>query len=72
MTTIINTPPAVESSDSGLGIVFGVILAILIVVLFLVYGLPMIRNSNPPAANGGINVNVQLPTDNKTPAPNNP
>jgi hypothetical protein len=68
MTTIINTPPSTESSDSGLGIVLGIIVGIVIVILFLIYGLPLLRNK-PAATNDTVNVNVQLPTDTKTTTP---
>ncbi len=73
MTTIINTPPTsqtVESADSGMGIILGVLFGILLVVLFLIYGLPAIRANNPQPKPDSINVNVQLPTTDKTnPAP---
>ncbi len=61
MATIINTPPSGESSDSGLGLVLGVILAIVLVALFIIYGIPALRQ-NKNADNGGTNINVTLPT----------
>ena len=51
MTTVINTPSSGQSSDSGLGLVIGVIVAIAIVALFFIYGLPAIRQSNQPSTN---------------------
>ena len=56
MTTIVNSPR--DSADSGLGMVFGVLLAIGIIVLFLIYGLPAIRGNN---GSEGINIDVNLP-----------
>ncbi len=65
MTTIINTPPAVESSDSGAGIILGVIIALIVVVLFFVYGLPAIRGSTTPTS-ANLDVNVTLPASPST------
>jgi len=58
MTTIVNTPRG-ESSDSGLGLILGVIIAIALVVLFFVYGLPALRQGGNNG--GGTNINVTLP-----------
>lgn len=69
MTTVINTPPSAESSDSGLGLVLGVILALILVALFFVYGLPAIRNNNAVPQNGNIDVNITVPASETTPSP---
>jgi hypothetical protein len=61
MTTIINTPPAGESADSGLGLVLGIILALIFIALFFVYGLPAIQANNAQPEASNINVDVQLP-----------
>lgn len=61
MTTIINTPPTKESSDSGLGVILGIIVALIIVALFFFYGLPAIRGSSAAPEADSVNVNVQLP-----------
>ncbi len=58
MATVINNP---SSEDSGVGVIIGVLVAIILVVLFFVYGLPALRGP-APADNGGINVNVDLPS----------
>lgn len=69
MTTIINTPPAGESADSGISLILGIIIALILVALFFVYGLPAIRaNSVAPKAND-VNVNVQLPPVTTAPTP---
>jgi len=45
MTTIINTPQTPQvRTDDGIGFFVGFILLAFIVVVFLVYGLPAIRN----------------------------
>lgn len=67
MTTIINTPPAGESSDSGLGVLLGVILAIVLIALFFIYALPAIRdNKNTAPQSSNINVDVKLPATEQT------
>jgi hypothetical protein len=68
MTTVINTPPG-NTEDSGSNLVAVLILVVVIIavaVLFFVYGLPMIQNSQNP--NGGTtNINVTTPTVPTTP-----
>jgi hypothetical protein len=61
MATIINNPDSGERSGSGL--VVGVILVIVIllgIALFFIYGLPMIQNNQKPN-DSNIDVNVKLP-----------
>lgn len=60
MTTIINTPPSGESSDSGLGLILGIIIAIGLVALFLIYGLPALRQSNNQPSNTNV-ITVPVP-----------
>ena len=61
MTTVINTPSNGEST--GGGFVIGVVVVVLIALgLFFVYGLPAIRNNGNPKS---IDVNVQLPPSTK-------
>lgn len=63
MTTIVNTPPGGGSNDSGLGVILVVvIMAIAGAVLFFVYGLPAIRNSNQPSNTTVITVPLPVPT----------
>lgn len=69
MTTIINTPPSGESSNSGLGLVLGVILVLILGALFFIYGLPAIRNNNTVPQNGNIDVNISVPANVTTPSP---
>lgn len=51
MTTVINNPGG--EGGSGVGIIVGVVLAIAIIAIFFIYGLPALRNNN-----GGTNINV--------------
>lgn len=68
MTTIINTPGN-NSDSSGVGVIVAIIIAIVVIGLFFVYGLPAIRGMGSAAPqNGAIDVNVKLPT----PAPTSP
>lgn len=48
MATIINNPGQGDSDNSGggAGIIVGVIIAIVLIALFVVYGLPALRNTN--------------------------
>ncbi|MEO5635097.1 MAG: hypothetical protein ABIS26_00040 [Candidatus Paceibacterota bacterium] len=66
MTTVINNPGQGTSEGSGMGMVVGVILAIILIGLFLVYGLPRLRGNNAPS---NVDVNVQLPSGNSGAAP---
>ena len=61
MTTIINTPPSGSNSDSGLGLILGVLIAIALVALFFVYGLPAIRKSQTPNNTTNI-ITIPVPT----------
>lgn len=59
MTTVINTPPS--NQGSGLGVTVGVVLVVVILLgLFFVYGLPAVGGGN--AGGNDLNVNVDLPT----------
>jgi hypothetical protein len=56
MATIINTPAREVDSGSGVGVVVGVILAIALLVLLALYGIPALRNST--SSSNGLNVQV--------------
>ena len=45
MATIVNNPPAAESSSNGMGFILGAIMLIVFVVLFFIYILPFLRGS---------------------------
>lgn len=61
MATIINTPGQTTESDSGVGVIVGVILAIIIIALLAIYGIPALRGTRTT------NVNLSVPTSG-TPA----
>jgi Na+-driven multidrug efflux pump len=66
MTTIINTPPG-TTEDSSTGLIIGIIFGVLIVVLFLVFGVPYLRNRTAPpqtqtVPNGDTTINVTVPS----------
>lgn len=52
MATIINNPDG-GNSGGGVGMIFGLIILVVLVALFFLYGLPMIRN-----ASKGTTINV--------------
>lgn len=61
MATVINNP-GTETVDSGGGWVFAVIVAIVLVALFLLFGLPALNRSNStsPTINVPDSVDVNL------------
>jgi hypothetical protein len=64
MATIINTPGEVrESEGTGTGVVIGILAVILLAILFLLFGLPYLRNNGAPATSG-TDINVSLPDVN--------
>lgn len=67
MTTVINTPPAQGSSDSGVGIVLGVIVGLLLVTLFFVYVLPALRGADTQK-DDSVDINLKLSGGDATPA----
>ena len=53
MTTVINNPgEGSNDNSSGMGIIFGVIIAIILIALFFVYGLPALRRTNQAQPSG--------------------
>lgn len=69
MTTIINSPTGESASESFAGIIVGVIIAIILIALFVIYGLPALRSTPAPAAKSPdvVNVNVSLPESTVNP-----
>ena len=66
MATIINNPSGTTSEDSSVGMVVGLIIALVLIVLFVMYGLPALRGgSAAPASDApgaSANLNVTLPS----------
>lgn len=68
MATIINNPPSNQSpapSDGGsgmMGILVGVVLVVVVIFLFVAYGLPAMRgNQNTNSDDAGTTVNIPVP-----------
>jgi len=68
MATIVNNPPTTTSSNEGssMGVVVGVIIALVILALVLMWGVPFLRGTSRSG------VNVDIPKDinvnvNRTP-----
>lgn len=67
MVTVVNSPGPGETESSGVGLVIGVLLAIVVIVLFFIYGLPALRTSqtqNQTPQNtspGGSNIQINVP-----------
>lgn len=55
MTTVVNNPSS--GDNSGTGLIVGIILAVILIFLFVRFGLPAIRGTG-----GGTNVNVTVPS----------
>lgn len=60
MTTVVNNPAPANESDGGMGMIVGVIVLLVVIYLFFMYGLPAIRQMGTPQINipGKIDVNV--------------
>lgn len=61
MATVINNPG--EGESSGVGVIIGVLIAIVLIALFFIYGLPAIRGSSVNDG-GSLDVDVNLPSGN--------
>ncbi len=71
MATVINNPAdGTATTDSGMGVIVGVIVALVLLALFFVYALPALRGSGAAPQNGGASINVDLPNPNPAPSPN--
>ncbi|MDO8492812.1 MAG: hypothetical protein Q7S34_04180 [bacterium] len=69
MATIINNPGNSERSDSTVSAMILAIAFLVAVVLFFIYALPAIRDSNSAPQNGKIDVNIKLPATSPVPTP---
>ena len=52
MTTVVNTPPSSDSSGGPMGMIIGFIVLLVLGYMFIMYGLPAMRNM------GGVQINV--------------
>lgn len=68
MATIINNPGSTrevrevrdDDSGTGAGLLLGILIIVVLAVLFVLFGLPYLRQSAAPTT-GGTNINVELP-----------
>ncbi|MFA6017105.1 MAG: hypothetical protein WC744_03395 [Patescibacteria group bacterium] len=60
MVTVVNNPTPSNESDGGMGMIVGVIVLLVVIYLFFMYGLPAIRQMGTPQINipSKIDVNV--------------
>lgn len=61
MTTIVNTPAQSDNSGGGMGMIIGLIVLLVVAYLFIMYGLPVIRQIGSPQINvpNKIDINVK-------------
>lgn len=61
MTTIVNTPAQSDNANGGMGMIIGLIALLVFAYLFIVYGLPAIRQIGSPQINipNKIDINVK-------------
>lgn len=70
MATVINNPnPGTSDSGGGMGFLAGIVLLVVVVFLFIIYGLPALRQSAGPQINvpDKVDVNVQTPNQGAQP-----
>jgi len=67
MATIVNNPATTDTSASGAGLFFGIIVLVLVVAALFYWGVPMTRQNSGPTINvpDTVDVNVNQP-DNPT------
>lgn len=61
MTTIVNTPLSTNESGNNLGLILGLIILLVVGYLFIVYGLPAMRQIQSPQINipNKVDINVK-------------
>lgn len=61
MTTIVNTPPSTNESGNNLELILGLIILLVVGYLFIVYGLPAVRQMQSPQINipDKVDINVK-------------
>ncbi len=64
MATVVNNPAPQENTGSGMGMLFGAIIFLVVLVLFFIYGLPALRNIG-----GGTQISVPEQIDVNVSAP---
>lgn len=61
MATVINNPPS--DGGSGAGVIVGLVVAVIIIAVVFIYGLPALRNGTTNQAPSA-NIDVNLPGAN--------
>ena len=70
MNTVINNPGSNSGNGDAAGMVIGILIVLVLVVLFFVYGLPAIRNTNPETPDTtNIQIDIPSPVQNQTNPP---
>lgn len=80
MATVINTPGTRDrdlddtrtDAGAGMGMILGIIVAVILGALFFIYGLPYLRSGFETQGQDGVNLNVNVPAPggaDTTPAP---
>ena len=67
MALVINNPGDTRADNSGIGMILGVIIALLAIALLAVYAFPALRrqvNDSATPNNASINIQVPNPTNN--------
>lgn len=64
MTTVINNPGGKESDSFGW--IIAVVVLLVLLYAFFAYGLPALQRSAPADNTGGAQINIQVPTGEKT------
>ncbi len=61
MATVINNPGGGDSEGVGVGMIVGIILAVLVIALLVIYGIPTIRDEQATPQQPETNINVTIP-----------
>ncbi len=74
MATIINNPNPTEvvtgGDGMGVGLIVGILLAIVVIGLFVMYGFPALRGQDTQSNNPSVKIELPVtPTPNPTPKP---
>lgn len=71
MSTVINNPTSSSEDSSGVGVIVGMVLVVILGTLFVLYALPLLRNqATPTPTTNEIKVILpEVPAKANTPAP---
>ena len=60
MTTVVNNPPSESNSGGPMGMIIGLIALLVVAYLFIMYGLPVLRNIGRPQINVPDTIDVNI------------